>query len=107
MPFASLSDFDKWHKSIQNRYNAGAQTGLPSPGGRTKAVAQHIRAVLPRPYDSQLRKQTGATLPPFARCDITTGPRLTKAQGDSTPLQRSGPKALGPPEPTPSKEAEE
>lgn len=56
MPFASRSDFDKWHKSIQCRLNAS----------------------------SAGRKQTGATLPPF-RCDITTGPRQPreKSRGDA------------------------
>ena len=79
MVFSSLAEFEKWHKSIQYRYNAGAQNGLPSPGGRTKAVAQHTRRASSRPHASQLRKpQTGATLPPF-RCDIQ-GPRLTKKQ---------------------------
>jgi hypothetical protein len=31
--------------------HARAQNGLPPPGGRTKAVAQHVRRVSSRPYD--------------------------------------------------------
>ena len=97
--FSSLFEFSKWHKSIQRRYNAGTQNGLPSPGGRTKAVAQHDPRPLPRPHSSQLREQSGAPSS-LSRCDHARGPRLTKAQRVSNPLQRNGLEALQPSEPT-------
>ena len=98
---SSWSEYHKWRDRIQHRYNAGAQNGLPSPGGRTKAVAQHDPRPLPRPHASQLGRKTGADIPPFTSSNVnTTGPRLTKAQEDSGPLQRSGHEALGLPGPT-------
>jgi len=56
MPFSSLLEFNKWHESIQRRYNT-------SSAGRT---------------------QSGAKSPPF-RCDYTTGPRQPreKSRGDA------------------------
>ena len=76
--FTSLYEFEKWHESIQRRYNAS----------------------------SAGRKQSGAESS-LSRCDHARGPRLTKAQGVPNSLQGNGLESLSSPEPTlPKKEGE-
>lgn len=73
MPFSSLLEFSKWHKSIQYRYNAGASCIGRTSSSSNNAAAQQSP---PRP-NASAKTKTGATLSPLCQEDLinTTGPR--------------------------------